>query len=204
MDDGQEFRKARAKRIDKARMQRGWSRGRLAEEAGYAEKTLFNLLSGRPVKNQTVIDVAQTLCIEPELEDESHYVEVADEQHGEYARRPFQHYEGAFFSYRRSFTIPSQLMRTIIEIKWSEDEECFVFEERAAFRGPRGLIDHSQRGQVYISNLTSLVHFLTIYQGAVRLITVSKMLGGEEIMRGAVLTQRERPMFYSRQSHPSF
>jgi hypothetical protein len=44
--------------------------------------------------------------------------------------------------------------------------------------------------------MTGLMHFLTTVEGAVRLVTLTKMIGGEELMRGAVLTQIDRDSHY--------
>jgi hypothetical protein len=84
-------------------------RGKLT---GYDERTIRNILSGKPVRDQTIVDVCQVLGIEPELEQD-HHIEIADEQFGAY--------EGAFFAYRRSFSAPSRLLRTVIEFAWSRE-----------------------------------------------------------------------------------
>src|SRR5215204_6276244 len=47
-----------------------------------------------------------------------------------------------------------------------------------------------------ISQTTGLMHFVTCFEGAVRLITLTKMIGGDEVMRGAVLTQIDRDAHY--------
>lgn len=195
MNDGEEFRKERAKRIEKARLAKGWTRNQLADHAGYTEKTIFNLLAGKPVKNLTVMHVCQALGLEPELEDESHYVEVADAAYGEYPRGPYRKYEGGYFAYRRSFSSPVRLMRTVIELEWSEDEGL-VFREHSQFFVDRKRVDNSQSGHVYISQTTGLIHLLTTVEGAVRLITLTKMIGGDEVMRGVVLTQIDRDAHY--------
>jgi hypothetical protein len=59
-----------------------------------------------------------------------------------------------------------------------------------------GQIDNSQSGHIHISQTTGLMHLVTSVEGAVRLITLTKMIGGEEIMRGAVLTQIDRDAHY--------
>jgi DNA-binding XRE family transcriptional regulator len=57
MNNGADFRKERARRIDKARLMKGWTRTQLADAAGYSEKTVFNLLVGKAVHNLTVVNV---------------------------------------------------------------------------------------------------------------------------------------------------
>ena len=178
MNNGADFRKERARRIDKARLMKGWTRTQLADAAGYSEKTVFNLLAGKAVHNLTVVNVCQSLGIEPELEDESQFVEVADAAYGEYPRGPHRKFEGGYFAYRRSFSSPARLMRTCIEIEWAEDEGL-IFREHSQFQSGRRQVDNSQSGRVHISQTTGLVHLVTSVEGSVRLITLTKMIGGE-------------------------
>jgi hypothetical protein len=137
----------------------------------------------------------QSLGIEPELEDESQFVEVADAAYGEYPRGPHRKFEGGYFAYRRSFSSPARLMRTCIEIEWAEDEGL-IFREHSQFQSGRRQVDNSQSGRVHISQTTGLVHLVTSVEGSVRLITLTKMIGGEDVMRGAVLTQIDRAAYY--------
>jgi transcriptional regulator with XRE-family HTH domain len=195
MNNGADFRKERARRIDKARLMKGWTRTQLADAAGYSEKTVFNLLAGKAVHNLTVVNVCQSLGIEPELEDESQFVEVADAAYGEYPRGPHRKFEGGYFAYRRSFSSPARLMRTCFEIEWAEDEGL-IFREHSQFQSGRRQVDNSQSGRVHISQTTGLVHLVTSVEGSVRLITLTKMIGGEDVMRGAVLTQIDRAAYY--------
>src|SRR4051794_12444072 len=190
-----DFLSARARRIERALVRNNWTRVRLAEVTGYDERTVRNVLSGKAVRDQTVMDICQALGIEPELEDETQFVEVAEATYGEYPRRPYRRYEGGYLAYRRSFSSPVRLMRTVFELKWSEDQGL-VFNEHSHFLSGRKQVNNSQTGHVYISQTTGLIHFLTTVEGAVRLITLTKMMGGDEIMRGVVLTQIDRDAHY--------
>jgi len=158
------------------------------------ERTIRNVLGGKAVRDQTIADICQALGIEADLDPHGH-IEVADRDYGEYPRGPYRKYEGTYFAYRRSFSAPVRLMRTVMELEWSEGEGL-VFHERSQFKTGRKLIDNSQSGHVYISQTTGLMHFVTCFEGAVRLITLTKMIGGEEVMRGAVLTQIDRDAHY--------
>lgn len=191
-----QFLSGRAKRIERALISKNWTRVQLADATGYDERTIRNVLGGRPVRNQTIIDICQALGIEPELSDRNEHFEVAEELYGAYARGPFRTYEGGFFAYRRSFSAKPRLMRTVFELAWCDDPAGLIFHEHSRFLKQQKVIDHSQSGHVYISPLTDLIHLLTTQQGAVRLITLTKMRGGEEIMRGIVLTQSEHRLFY--------
>lgn len=190
-----EFFSARANRIERALIKKNWTRVHLAEVTGYDERTIRNVLGRKLVRDQTIIDICQALGIKPELEDESQYIEVADALYGEYPRGPYRKYEGGYFAYRRSFSSPVRLMRTVVALEWSEDVGL-IFREHSQFKAGRRQIDNSQGGHVYISQTTGLMHLLTKVEGAVRLITLTKMIGGDELMRGAVLTQIDRDAHY--------
>ena len=187
----QEFLISRARKIERALVRRSWTRVHLAELTGYDERTIRNVLGAKPVRDQTIIDICQALGIEPDLEDSSEYVEVADAEYGEYPRGPYRRYEGGYFAYRRSFNSLARLMRTCVEIEWAEDEGL-IFREHSQFQAGRRQVDNSQSGRVHISQTTGLMHLVTCVEGAVRLITLTKMMGGVEVMRGAVLTQIDR------------
>ena len=190
-----EFLTARARKIERALIGKNWTRVHLAEVTGYDERTIRNVLGRKLVRDQTIIDICQALGIKPELEDESQYIEVADALYGEYPRGPYRKYEGGYFAYRRSFSSPVRLMRTVVALEWSEDVGL-IFREHSQFKAGRRQIDNSQGGHVYISQTTGLMHLLTTVEGAVRLITLTKMIGGDELMRGAVLTQIDRDAHY--------
>jgi lambda repressor-like predicted transcriptional regulator len=104
-----EFLTARARKIERALIGKNWTRVHLAEVTGYDERTIRNVLGRKLVRDQTIIDICQALGIEPELEDGSQYVEVADALYGEYPRGPYRKYEGGYFAYRRSFSSPVRL-----------------------------------------------------------------------------------------------
>jgi DNA-binding Xre family transcriptional regulator len=194
MNGDVDFLSARARKIERALVHKGWTRVRLAEVTGYDERTIRNVLSAKAVRDQTIADLCQALGIDAEFDPRSH-IEIADLAYGEYPRGPYRKYEGGYFAYRRSFSSPVRLMRTVMELKWSEGEGL-IFHDHGQFWVGRKQTDNSQSGHVYISQTTGLMHFVTSVEGAVRLITLTKMIGGEEIMRGAVLTQIDRDAHY--------
>lgn len=193
-----DFRRSRAAKIDQARVNKSWTRTKLAEVSGYDVRTIRTVLSGdEPVRDQTILDICKALGITAELDDVESDIEVSGHQYGAYARTPYKHYEGGYFAYRRSFTYPNTFLRSLYELRWHEAEEVFHFQEFQSYTSVENRpIDHSQAGKIYISPATDLIHFLTIHEGAVRLITLTKMRGNYATMRGSVLTQSERTMFY--------
>lgn len=195
-----EIRLARAEMIRAAMEKKAWTKEKLAQESGYEERTIRKVLKGVAVRSQTIIDVCEALEIEagvPARDDDE--IEVAEPWYGSYARTPYKHYEGAYFAYRRSFTLPRTFVRSVYEIKWDDEDWIFTFQEHQSFISSHKRshkVDHSQSGEVYISQFTDLVHLVTVNLGAVRTITLTKMRGAEPTMRGSVLTQSDRGLFY--------
>ena len=144
----EEFLISRARKIERALVRKSWTRVHLAEVAGYDERTIHNVLRAKPVRDRTIIDICQALGMDPELEDSSEYVEVADAEYGEYPRGPYRRYEGGYFAYRRSFNSLARLMRTCVEMEWAEDEGL-IFREHSQFLVGRGQVDNSQGGRVH-------------------------------------------------------
>ena len=193
-----DFRRSRAAKIDQARVNKAWTRTKLAEVSGYDVRTIRTVLSGdEPVRDQTILGICKALGIAAELDDVETSIEVSGRQYGAYARAPYTHYEGGYFAYRRSFTYPKTFLRSLYELQWDEAEDFFHFREFQSYTSIENKpIDHSQAGKIYISPATDLIHLRTIHEGAVRLITLTKMRGSNSTMRGSVLTQSERTMFY--------
>jgi transcriptional regulator with XRE-family HTH domain len=191
-----EFWRKRAQKITTAMLNKAWTQAKLAEKAGHDVRTIRELVHGKAVSNQVVVNVCQALSIEAELSDPDEVeIEVSESWYGSYAREPCRNYEGAFFAVRRSFTYPDQFVRSIFEIRWHSEDWIFVFEEHQAYLSEHNhKVDHSQKGEMYISQFTGLIHLVTVSLGAVRTITLTKMRGS--IMRGAVLTQADRNVFF--------
>ena len=65
------------------------------------------------------------------------------------------------------------------------------------FRGSTGRpVASSHAGGIHISPHTGLLHLLTTYQGALRLVTLTKFRMGDDKLRGVILTQRDRDVFF--------
>jgi transcriptional regulator with XRE-family HTH domain len=196
-----EFRRARARKIEQALRNKSWTRAKLAELTGYDVRTIRTVLKGEdPVRDQTILDVCEALGIEPELDSPApEEVEISDSRHGSYVREAYRQYEGAWFGVRRSFNDPYNLVRSLFQISWHPEDWIFVFEESQAYQSEAGRqVDHSQKGELYISQFTDLIHLVTVTSGAVRTITLTKVRSNRLIMRGSVLTQADREnVFYA-------
>jgi len=164
----------------------------LADVTGYDERTIRNVLGGRPVRDQTVTDICEALEIEPILEAVGQPAAVADPKYGEYPRGPYRKYEGGYFAYRRSFSSDAGLMRTVVVFEWA-DEEGLIFSEHSQFQTGRRQIDNSQKGHVYISQMTGLLHLVTSVEGAVRLITLTTELDHTDRKVIEIVTRKHEP-----------
>ena len=191
-----EFRLARARKLERALRNKGWTRKQLAEETGYDEKAIRNILAGEPVRDQTVVDVSQALGIEPETDTKHDRVEVAEDEYGGYSRSTHRQYESFFYSYRRSFTNYGEIFKSIIEIRWDVIDNKFVFFDYYEMDKVTGQDARAHTGPVFMSSFTNLLHLQTIYEGSLRLITLTKMREPEGIMRGAIMTQSENIMSF--------
>jgi hypothetical protein len=192
-----EFWRKRAAKIEKALLNKAWTRAQLALKSGHDVRTIRTVLAGiDAVRDQTIVDICNALNIEPELEARQEVeIEVAEPWYGSYARDPYKSYEGAYFAYRRSFTFPDCFVRSVFEFKWHEEDWIFVFQEHQSYIADnKRKIDHSQSGEVYISQYTDLIHMVTVAMGAVRTVTLRKMR--DNLMRGCILTQSDRGTYF--------
>lgn len=195
--DMDEFRRKRAAKIKKAFLNKGWIQDDLARKSGHDVRTIRKVLAGNePIQDRIIVDVCQALGIEAELSDAGEpEIEVAESWYGSYAREPYKDYEGAYFAYRRSFTFPNVFVRSVYEITWHPEDWIFMFREHQSYTANnKRRVDHSQTGEVYISQYTDLIHLVTVVKGAVRTVTLRKMR--DSMMRGCMLTQSDRETFF--------
>ena len=181
--------------IAAALRQKGWTRVHLARLTGYDERTIRNVLAGQKVRAQTVHDICQALgiAVQPPAPEA---VEIAAERLGGYTRPHVEAMIGLRSACRRSFRSPGGLIRTVFELSWSPELPGLAFREHQRYRLEGRVIDHSQSGEVHVSAVTDLVHLLTLDRGAVRTITLTKPKMIEPVMRGVMVTQSERTMFF--------
>ena len=199
INDGEQKLLKLGERIQAKRQKMGLTLKQLAEKAGYDERTIRNVIKGKHTRPQTLATICQVLDIE--MNDEEEYVNVAD-KHGKYTLELFWDYEGCYLAYRRSFTFPNTLVRSAYEIKWDEKSECLTFTELQLHQAPNAKRVIDLKGEMFISNSIGLVHLLTKHEGALRLVTLTKL--NENAMQGVVLTQAKHPVFYQPAVSPIF
>ena len=191
-----------AQRIKAAMDAKGWTQAKLADEAGYDERTIRNVLSGQSVRRRTLVHVCQAVGVDLRSDADN---EVAAEIYGGYARRAVDEYIGRYLVVRRSFSVPGNLVGSLFAIEWDFALSRLAFWETQKLVSGKGRpVDHSQGGGLYISPTTGMVHFLTIIKGALRLVTVTRLRQQDQSMRGAVLTQAEHTMYYQPSASPIF
>jgi DNA-binding Xre family transcriptional regulator len=189
---------ARAKlgrQIDRARSKMRLTLTELADRAGYDERTVRNVIKGKKTRFGTIEDICNVLQISLGLSAQT--VDVTDELHGGYTDKQFQDYIGPYFSYRRSFTSIGNLLRSLFVISWNSERKCLTFSEHQRYVSSdnQSLQDYSQHGDIFVSNTIGLFHLVTIAEGAVRLITITK-LSADGTMKGIVLTQMDSGFFW--------
>jgi transcriptional regulator with XRE-family HTH domain len=186
--------------VRKKRKALGWTQQNLASESGHNEKDIRKLERGEVIKFQTLNNICQALeiSIDQHLSRRSSEITVADEKYGAYNRSHYDGYIGPYFAYRRSLTVPENFIRTIFEIAWSNDRRCFIFAETHRYMTSNGeSVDFSQSGDIYINNNMGLLHLITSAEGAIRLITLSKLRTNNNLLAGIVLTQLRSTLYYS-------
>lgn len=203
---GEAAREAFVRRVRIEMAKQGITREALAERAAVKERTLGNLLAGQPVRDVTVAKVARALAID--LDDvvgaaiapngpATPEPARASESYGGYMLAAYEAYLGTYVAYRRVFAQKPELYRSIYDIDWDEALSRLRFLELQRFRGRNNRsVSSSHGGGIYISPHTGLLQLLTTFQGALRLVTLTKMRLGETCLRGLILTQSDRDMFF--------
>ncbi len=191
------------RRVRVAMARSGMTREALAERAACKERTLGNLLSGQPVRDQTLAKVARVLGIDIEdvfsrpLERSAPAERRAGEDYGGYLLSAYEAYPGTYLAYRRVLSDRAELFRSVYEIDWDDELNRLRFFELQRFRGVGDTeVASSHAGGIYISPHTGLLHFLTTFQGALRLMTLNKFRSGDQKLIGVILTQRDREVFF--------
>jgi transcriptional regulator with XRE-family HTH domain len=184
----------------------GLTREALAERADVKERTLGNLLGGQSVRDATVAKVARALSIEldsllsgaPDQGGAAGDTNTrADEAYGGYMLPAYEGYLGAYVAYRRVFSAKAELYRSVFDIDWDEALSRLRFLELQRFRGrDNRSVAMNHGGGIYISPHTGLIQLLTTFQGALRLVTLSRFRLADNRLRGLILTQSDRDKFF--------
>ena len=183
-----EGRKRLGERIDRLRREKGLTLSDLALKALLDERTLRNIIKGQSVKPKTLRAICDAVGLEI-AKATAPDVRFADDRLGGYSNKAIAKYEGYYCAYRRAYDRSSNLMRTVFHLAWCDESSALRFSEHQKYTDKKTgkLLDFSQDGEVFASEDTGLIHLLTVANGRLRLITLTRLPG--TALRVAVLTQ---------------
>ena len=193
--------------IKTAMIEKKMTQAELADAADIHEKTIQNLLAGRPVRDQTLFDVCMVLGLDfdrvkaslagkeravRDAPEPNGAVEgrAAPEYMGAYTRAGVDHYIGSYLTLRPSFSVPDGIMAYRTDIGWDDEWPSLLFQERDRPDKP-----FLHRGRVYIPTSSSYIHLVSLTKGAMRMVMISQ-LGPAGQMRGLITTlHKQRAAF---------
>lgn len=204
---GDAARNALVRQVRLEMAKQGLTREALAERASVKERTLGNFLGGLSVRDVTIAKVARALSIDLDtligasaIEDVAGSANGharADEAYGGYMLSAYEGYLGTYIAYRRVFAERNELYRSVYDLDWDEALSRLRFLELQRFRGrDNRAVASSHGGGIYISPHTGLIQLLTTFQGALRLVTLTRFQLGDNRLRGLILTQSDRDRFF--------
>jgi transcriptional regulator with XRE-family HTH domain len=190
-------------RIRTAMIEKKLTQAGLADAADCHEKTVQNLLQGRPVRDQTLFDVCMVLGLDfDEIKaassgqawrDEpgrpSLNKEVAPVYMGAYARAAVEDYVGSYLTFRPAFAAADTIVAYRTDVTWDADWPSLVFKERDRPDAP-----YAHRGRLYVPASSMFIHLVSLTKGAMRMIILSQ-LDRTDQMRGLITTlNKQRAM----------
>jgi DNA-binding Xre family transcriptional regulator len=190
-------RNAGLARIKTAMIEKKMTQAELADAADCHEKTIQNLMQGRPVRDQTLFDVCMVLGLDFEEvkkvwsgqsagRDEpgkpSVAKDIAPVYMGAYSRAGIDHYIGSYLTLRPSFSVPGAVVAYRTDITWDADWPSLLFSE-----AERPDASFAHRGRLYIPASSMFIHLVSLTKGAMRMVVVSQ-IDRAGIMRGIITT----------------
>ena len=191
--------------LRRAMVEKKMTQAELSEQADCHEKTVQNLLHGKPVRDQTLFDVAIVLGLDfaelkghwygamqtaqpMELRGEGGV--VAPTYMGAYTKAAVDHYIGSYLTLRPAFAKPGTIVAYRTDITWDPEWPSLLFEER-----DRPDVSYSHRGRLYIPSSSMFIHLVSLTKGAMRMVLVSQ-IDREGEMRGLITTlNKQRAQF---------
>jgi DNA-binding Xre family transcriptional regulator len=195
--------------IRTAMIEKKMTQAELADAADCHEKTVQNLLAGRPVRDQTLFDVCMVLGLDFDrvkaawAHDGRDAPEVvtpdtrsAPVYMGAYTRAGVDHYIGSYLTLRPSFAHPDGILAYRTDISWDEEWPSLLFQERDRPDKP-----FLHRGRLYIPASSMYIHLVSLTKGAMRMIMVSQLDPAGQ-MRGLITTLNKQRALYMPVSAP--
>ena len=181
--------------IRTAMIEKKITQAELADAADCHEKTIQNLLSGRPVRDQTLFDVCMVLGLDfarvkaawggagrdaPGAAATAG--RAAPVYMGAYTRAGVDHYIGSYLTLRPAFSNPDEILAYRTDITWDEEWPSLLFQESERPDKP-----FLHRGRLYIPASSMYIHLVSLTKGAMRMVMVSQ-LDPSGVMRGLITT----------------
>ncbi len=183
--------------IRRKRESLGLTQVALADKAGYTGRIVRAIEHGERTKLQTLRDVCEAIGLPADSYEINDNI-ISDPKYGSYNISHYADYIGIYFGFRHGLTVQNNFLRTVYEISWSGKKRCLEFLENQKYTSPNGRVqNYSQEGDIYIRNLTGMMHLLTSFRGSLRLITLCKMKKDDSIFEGVIMTQIEGSHYYS-------
>ncbi|MGF1649339.1 MAG: helix-turn-helix domain-containing protein [Hyphomicrobiaceae bacterium] len=195
-------RKDAIARIRTALIEKKMTQAELADGADCHEKTIQNLLGGRPVRDQTLFDVCMVLdlpfdVLKGEWSGDSATLydvpsnmpaqpapgrDVAPVYMGAYTKAAVDHMIGSYLTIRPAFAVARTVIAYRTDIEWDPAWPSLVFQER---QRPDQAYEH--RGRLHVPASSMFMHFVSLTKGAMRMIVVSQL---DQVgqMRGLITT----------------
>jgi DNA-binding Xre family transcriptional regulator len=194
-----------------ALIEKKMTQAELADAAECHEKTIQNLLGGRPVRDQTLFDVCMVLGLDyqrvkelwsgamttaqpMDLKGEGGV--VAPVYMGAYTRAGVDHYIGSYLTLRPAFAVANAIVAYRTDIVWDPEWPSLIFEERDRPDQP-----FSHRGRLYIPSSSMFIHLVSLTKGAMRMVVVSQLDQAGE-MRGLITTLNKQGRYFVPVSAP--
>lgn len=197
--------------IRTAMVEKKLTQAELADAADCHEKTIQNLLHGKPVREQTLFDVAMVLGLDYQRLKESWFGTMSTAQPmelkgeggfvapvymGAYTRAAVDHYIGSYLTIRPAFAKPDTIVTYRTDIVWDPEWPSLLFEERERLDAP-----FSHRGRLYVPASSMYIHLVSLTKGAMRMVLVSQIDQNDE-MRGLITTLNKQRAMYVPVSAP--
>lgn len=191
-------------RIRTAMIEKKLTQAELADAADCHEKTIQNLLHGRPVRDQTLFDVCMVLGLDfdevkaaangtsgrDEPGQPSLSREVAPVYMGAYTRAGVDDYIGSYLTLRPAFSGSGAVVAYRTDIIWDPEWPSLLFQEQDRPDAP-----YAHRGRLYVPPASMFLHLVSLTKGAMRMIVVSQLDRFGQ-MRGLITTlNKQRAMF---------
>lgn len=189
-------RTAAIAKIRTAMIEKKMTQVELADTACCHEKTVQNLIAGRPVRDQTLFDVCAVLGLDFEtiqkawsgtavsgpMELKGEGGNVSPVYMGAYTKAAVDHYIGSYLTVRPSFSKADTFVAFRTDIVWDADWPSLLFEE-----SDRPDVAYQHRGRIYVPASSMFVHLVSLTKGAMRMVMVSQ-LDQTGHMRGLITT----------------